>query len=48
MCAVGPSVDPELEILRSDVMNFACSFPTVGFYEKDMAFKGEYNVDFVA
>jgi len=48
MCAVGPSVDPELQTLRRDVMDFACSFPTVGFYEKDMAFKGEYNVDFVA
>jgi len=47
-CAVGPSVDPELEQLRSEVMDFACSFPTVGFDESEMAFEGEYNVDFVA
>jgi glycine hydroxymethyltransferase len=48
MCAVGPSVDPELEALRHDVMDFACSFPTVGFTEDEMAFEGEYNIDFVA
>ena len=48
MCAVGPKVDPELEALRHDVMEFACSFPTVGFDEDNMAFEGEYNVDFVA
>lgn len=48
MCAVGPSVDPDLEILRNDVMEFACTFPTVGFEEGEMEFKGEYNVDFVA
>jgi glycine hydroxymethyltransferase len=48
MCAVGPSVDPDLEVLRHDVMDFACSFPTVGFEEDDMDFEGEYNVDFVA
>lgn len=48
MCAVGPSVDPELEVLRKDVMEFACSFPTVGFGEEEMDFEGDYNVDFVA
>jgi glycine hydroxymethyltransferase len=48
MCAVGPSVDPDLEILRNDVMEFACTFPTVGFEEGEMEFQGEYNVDFVA
>lgn len=48
MCAVGPSVDPELEMLRNDVMDFACSFPTVGFDEADMSFEGNYNIDFVA
>ena len=48
MCAVGPSVDPELETLRKEVMEFACSFPTVGFKEEEMAYEGEYNVDFVA
>jgi glycine hydroxymethyltransferase len=48
MCAVGPSVDPELEVLRKDVMEFACTFPTVGFGEEEMEFEGEYNVDFVA
>jgi len=48
MCAVGPSVDPDLEVLRNDVMEFACSFPTVGFSEDSMAFEGDYNIDFVA
>jgi len=48
MCAAGPSVDPELEALRDDVMEFACTFPTVGFSEDDMGFEGKYNVDFVA
>ena len=48
ICAVGPSCDPELEILRNEVMAFACSFPTVGFNEDEMAYQGEYNVDFVA
>lgn len=33
MCAVGPSVDAELEELRNEVMSFACTFPTVGFVE---------------
>jgi glycine hydroxymethyltransferase len=48
MCAVGPSVDPELEALRTEVMEFACSFPTVGFTEDNMEYEGDYNVDFVA
>jgi glycine hydroxymethyltransferase len=48
MCAVGPSVDPELVQLRKEVSEFASSFPTVGFEESEMEFKGEYNVDFVA
>lgn len=48
MCAVGPSVHPDLVQLRKDVSDFACTFPTVGFSESDMAFEGEYNVDFVA
>lgn len=48
MCSVGPSVDPDLEKLRKEVSEFACTFPTVGFDESDMAFEGEYNVDFVA
>lgn len=48
MCSVGPSVDPELEKLRAEVSEFACTFPTVGFDESDMQFQGEYNVDFVA
>ncbi len=48
MCAVGPSCDPDLEILRSEVMEFACTFPTVGFDEDSMAFEGDYNIDFVA
>jgi len=48
MCAVGPSIDPDLVQLRHDVSEFACSFPTVGFNEDEMTFEGEYNVDFVA
>ncbi|GKY93776.1 glycine hydroxymethyltransferase shm1 [Mayamaea pseudoterrestris] len=48
LCAVGPSVDPELVALRREVCDFSCSFPTIGFDESDMGFKGEYNVDFVA
>ena len=48
MCAVGPSVDDDLVRLRKDVSEFASSFPTVGFEESSMMFKGEYNVDFVA
>jgi glycine hydroxymethyltransferase len=48
MCSVGPGVDPDLVQLRSDVSEFACSFPTVGFTEDEMEFKGPYNVDFVA
>ena len=48
LCSVGPSVDPELEKLRKEVSDFACSFPTVGFDESEMTFQGDYNVDFVA
>jgi glycine hydroxymethyltransferase len=48
MCAVGPSVDPDLVQLRHEVNEFSCSFPTVGFNEDEMTFEGEYNVDFVA
>lgn len=48
LCAVGPSVHPDLEQLRKDVSSFACSFPTIGFDEEEMQFEGEYNVDFVA
>ncbi|GAX10843.1 glycine hydroxymethyltransferase [Fistulifera solaris] len=48
LCAVGPSVDADLVQLRKEVSEFACSFPTVGFDETEMAFDGEYNVDFVA
>jgi len=48
LCSVGPSVDDDLVKLRHEVSEFACSFPTVGFDESEMTFKGEYNVDFVA
>lgn len=48
MCMVGPSVNPELVKLRSEVSDFASSFPTVGFEEDEMEYQGEYNVDFVA
>jgi glycine hydroxymethyltransferase len=48
MCAVGTSVHPDLPQLRKDVSEFACTFPTIGFYEDEMVFTGEYNVDFVA
>ena len=46
MCSVGPSVDPDLVQLRKEVTDFASSFPTIGFEEDEMDFKGEYNVDF--
>jgi glycine hydroxymethyltransferase len=48
MCTVGPSVHPDLVQLRKEVSEFACTFPTVGFDESEMAYEGEYNVDFVA
>lgn len=48
MCAVGPTVHPDLVQLRKEVSEFACTFPTIGFDESEMAFEGEYNVDFVA
>lgn len=48
LCSVGPSVDNDLVQLRKDVSEFACTFPTIGFEESEMAFEGEYNVDFVA
>jgi glycine hydroxymethyltransferase len=48
MCAVGPSVHPDLVQLRKEVSAFACTFPTIGFDEDEMKFEGEYNVDFVA
>jgi glycine hydroxymethyltransferase len=48
MCAVGPSVHPDLVDLRKEVCEFACTFPTIGFDESEMAFEGDYNVDFVA
>ncbi|OEU07082.1 serine hydroxymethyltransferase [Fragilariopsis cylindrus CCMP1102] len=48
MCTVGPSVHPDLVQLRKEVSEFACEFPTVGFDESEMAYEGEYNVDFVA
>jgi len=48
MCAVGPSVHPDLVQLRAEVSDFARQFPTVGFTEDEMAFKDDYNVDFVA
>lgn len=36
MCAVGPSVHPDLVQLRKDVSTFAETFPTVGFEEDDI------------
>jgi glycine hydroxymethyltransferase len=48
MCTAGPSVHPDLVQLRKEVSEFACTFPTIGFNESEMAFEGEYNVDFVA
>jgi len=48
MCSVGPSVHPDLEVLRKEVSEFARQFPTVGFEESEMVYGGEYNVDFVA
>lgn len=48
MCAVGPSVHPDLQTLRNDVMEFACTFPTVGFTEDEMEYEGDYNIEYVA
>lgn len=48
MCSAGPTVHPDLVTLRKEVSEFACTFPTIGFEEDEMAFEGEYNVDFVA
>ena len=48
MCSIGPSVDSELVQLRSEVSDFASSFPTVGFEEDEMDYQWEYNVYFVA
>merc|ERR1712232_346055 len=45
MCAVGSSVDSELEQLKKDVIKFACSFPTVGFHDKDMTYLEDSVVD---
>lgn len=48
LCSVGPTAHPDLEVLRQEVMDFACQFPTVGFEEDEMTFEGEYKIDFVA
>jgi glycine hydroxymethyltransferase len=48
LCMQGPTVDSDLVELRREVSEFACSFPTVGFDEADMKFKGEYLGDFAA
>lgn len=48
LCMQGPTVDADLVELRREVSEFACSFPTVGFDEEDMKFKGEYIGDFAA
>lgn len=48
MCEVGPSVHPDLQTLRNDVMEFACTFPTVGFTEDEMEYEGDYNIEYVA
>ena len=46
MCAVGPSVDPELVQLRKEVSEFASSFAAIGFDEEtEMDFQGEYLFD---
>lgn len=47
MCAIGPSVHPDLVQLRQEVSQYACSFPTVGFTEREMSVTGEYKGDFV-
>ena len=46
LCAMGPSVDPELVELRKEVMKFASSFPTAGFETNEMEFREEYKGDF--
>merc|ERR1719253_2259183 len=48
MCAVGPSVHPDLERLRGEVQKFASSFPTIGFEEGEMVFDAEYEFAEVA
>jgi len=42
MCSVGPTVHPALEQLRTEVQQFASSFPTVGFEESDMVYNSDY------
>ena len=43
MCAQkGEEVHPDLKQLRSDVMKFAETFPTIGYSEEEMELKGEY------
>lgn len=46
LCSIGPTVHPDLITLRKEVCDFACSFPTIGFVESSMTYKGDYNVDF--
>jgi len=46
--AKGLDVHPDLKALREDVSNFANSFPTVGFEEKDMVNEGSYLGEFAA
>jgi len=45
MCAVGPTVHPDLVRLRADVQTFASSFPTIGFHESDMVYNAQYDFD---
>mmetsp|Transcript_22529 Transcript_22529/g.45333 ORF Transcript_22529/g.45333 Transcript_22529/m.45333 type:complete len:565 (+) Transcript_22529:88-1782(+) len=47
ICAVGPSVDPDLVQLRKEVAAFASSFPTVGHDVNGMEFRDLYDGEFV-
>jgi len=47
ICAVGPSVDPDLAQLRKEVAAFASSFPTVGHDVNGMEFRDLYDGEFV-
>ena len=44
----GVAVHPDLGALRSDVMDFANSFPAVGFEEGEMEYKSTYMGDLAA
>ncbi len=46
--AKGVDAHPDLKSLRADVMEFAKTFPTVGFEEEEMDYTTEYKADLAA